>query len=76
LLSQLPTTIELVSIIDVYQALIEKISCCRVQMLTNLDMDVLRTLLVAQEAGSFAKAAPLVGRSQSAVSLQMSKLER
>jgi DNA-binding transcriptional LysR family regulator len=45
-------------------------------MLTNLDMDVLRTLLVAQEAGSFAKAAPLVGRSQSAVSLQMSKLER
>jgi DNA-binding transcriptional LysR family regulator len=45
-------------------------------MLTNLDMDVLRTLLVAQDAGSFAKAAPLVGRSQSAVSLQMSKLER
>jgi DNA-binding transcriptional LysR family regulator len=45
-------------------------------MLTNLDMDVLRTLLVAAEAGSFAKAAPLVGRSQSAVSLQMSKLER
>jgi DNA-binding transcriptional LysR family regulator len=48
----------------------------RAAMLTNLDMDVLRTLLVAAEAGSFARAAPLVGRSQSAVSLQMSKLER
>lgn len=45
-------------------------------MLTNLDMDVLRTLLTAVEAGSFTKAATLVGRSQSAVSLQIDKLER
>lgn len=45
-------------------------------MLTNLDMDVLRTLLTAVEAGSFTKAAARIGRSQSAVSLQIDKLER
>lgn len=45
-------------------------------MLTNLDMDVLRTLLIAVDAGSFTKAAVRIGRSQSAVSLQMDKLER
>jgi DNA-binding transcriptional LysR family regulator len=43
--------------------------------LTNLDMDVLRTLAVAMERGSFAQAAERLGRSQSAVSLQMRKLE-
>src|SRR3954463_4683 len=43
--------------------------------LTNLDMDVLRTLAVAMERGSFAQAAQRLGRSQSAVSLQMRKLE-
>jgi DNA-binding transcriptional LysR family regulator len=45
-------------------------------MLTNLDMDVLRTLQIAVEAGSFTKAAACIGRSQSAVSLQIDKLER
>jgi len=44
-------------------------------VLTNLDMDVLRTLAVAMERGSFAQAAQRLGRSQSAVSLQMRKLE-
>jgi DNA-binding transcriptional LysR family regulator len=43
--------------------------------LANLDMDVLRTLAVAMELGGFAKAAERLGRSQSAVSLQMRKLE-
>lgn len=43
--------------------------------LTNLDMDVLRTLAVAMDLGGFAKAADRLGRSQSAVSLQMRKLE-
>jgi DNA-binding transcriptional LysR family regulator len=43
--------------------------------LANLDMDVLRTLAVAMELGGFAKAADRLGRSQSAVSLQMRKLE-
>ena len=42
----------------------------------NLDMDVLRTLAVAMELGSFARAAEWLGRSQSAVSLQMRKLEQ
>jgi DNA-binding transcriptional LysR family regulator len=42
----------------------------------NLDMDVLRTLAVAMELGSFARAAERLGRSQSAVSLQMRKLEQ
>ncbi len=41
----------------------------------NLDMDVLRTLAVAMELGGFARAAARLGRSQSAVSLQMRKLE-
>lgn len=45
-------------------------------MLTNLDMDVLRTLLTIIETGSFTRAATLIGRSQSAVSLQITKLER
>jgi len=42
----------------------------------NLDMDVLRTLLVAQQLGSFSRAADRVGRSQSAVSQQIRKLEQ
>ncbi len=43
--------------------------------LANLDMDVLRTLAVAMDLGGFGKAADRLGRSQSAVSLQMRKLE-
>ena len=43
--------------------------------LTNLDMDLLRTLSTAMELGGFARAAARLGRSQSAVSLQMRKLE-
>lgn len=43
--------------------------------LTNLDMDVLRTFVTGTELGSFAKAATRLGRSQSAVSLQLRKLE-
>ena len=44
-------------------------------LLANLDMDVLRTLATAIDLGGFAKAAGRLGRSQSAVSLQMRKLE-
>lgn len=43
--------------------------------LTNLDMDVLRTLAVATDLGGFGRAAERLGRSQSAISLQMRKLE-
>jgi DNA-binding transcriptional LysR family regulator len=42
---------------------------------TNLDMDVLRTFVTAFELGSFARAAERLGRSQSAVSTQLRKLE-
>lgn len=42
---------------------------------TNLDMDVLRTLVVATDLGGFGKAANRLGRTQSAISLQMKKLE-
>ena len=42
---------------------------------TNLDMDVLRTFATAFELGSFARAADRLGRSQSAVSTQLRKLE-
>lgn len=43
--------------------------------LPNLDMDVMRTFLAAQQLGSLNRAAERVGRSQSAVSQQMRKLE-
>jgi DNA-binding transcriptional LysR family regulator len=42
---------------------------------TNLDMDVLRTFVAGFELGSFARAADRLGRSQSAVSTQLRKLE-
>lgn len=42
---------------------------------TNLDMDVLRTLVVAIELGGFGRAAERLGRSQSAISLQIRRLE-
>jgi DNA-binding transcriptional LysR family regulator len=41
----------------------------------NLDIDVLRTLVVAHDLGAFNRAAKTIGRSQSAVSQQVSKLE-
>jgi DNA-binding transcriptional LysR family regulator len=44
-------------------------------ILPNLDMDVLRTLAVAMDLGSFARAAERLGRTQSAISLQMRRLE-
>jgi DNA-binding transcriptional LysR family regulator len=40
-----------------------------------LDLDLLRTLTFAHEQGSFRQAARMVGRTQSAVSLQMRRLE-
>lgn len=43
--------------------------------LPNLDMDALRTLVATQQTGSLNRAAERVGRSQSAVSQQMRKLE-
>jgi DNA-binding transcriptional LysR family regulator len=42
---------------------------------TNLDIDILRTLVTAQRLGGFNRAAQRVGRSQSAVSQQISRLE-
>ncbi len=42
---------------------------------TNLDMDVLRTFVLGFQLGSFARAAEQLGRSQSAVSTQLRKLE-
>jgi DNA-binding transcriptional LysR family regulator len=42
----------------------------------TLDLAVLRTLIAAVEGGSFAAAARKVGRSESAVSLQLRGLER
>ena len=41
----------------------------------NLDMDVLRSFAVGIDLGSFAKAASRLGRSPSAISLQLRKLE-
>jgi DNA-binding transcriptional LysR family regulator len=42
---------------------------------TNLDMDALRSFVAGMEAGSFARAASQLGRSTSAVSAQLKKLE-
>ena len=41
----------------------------------TLDLAILRTLLAAVESGSFAAAARRIGRSESAVSLQIKRLE-
>lgn len=43
--------------------------------ITNLDMDALRSFVVGMDAGSFARAAERLGRSTSAVSAQLKKLE-
>jgi len=44
-------------------------------MKPNFDMDALRTMVLGLELGSFARAASQLGRSQSAVSMQLRKLE-
>lgn len=44
-------------------------------MSKTLDLDLLRTLVAVTETGSFSAAAHRVGRSQSAVSMQIQKLE-
>ena len=41
----------------------------------NLDMDLLRSLVAIADCGSFSAAAAKLGRSQSAVSLQIKRLE-
>ena len=41
----------------------------------SFDLEVLRTLVTGIELGSFAKAADRLGRSTSAVSAQLKKLE-
>ena len=41
----------------------------------NLDLDVLRTLVTAQDLGGFNRAADQIGRTQSAVSQQIRRLE-
>ncbi len=43
--------------------------------LTNLDMDALRSFVTGIDAGSFAQAADRLGRSTSAISAQLKKLE-
>lgn len=40
-----------------------------------LDLDLLRTFVAVVESGNFSNAAPRVGRSQSAISMQMQRLE-
>ncbi len=45
-------------------------------MLTTFDMDALRTVVVATDLGSFSRAAVQLGRSQSAVSMHLKKLEQ
>ncbi len=41
----------------------------------HLDSDLLRTFVAVSDTGSFTRAAELVGRTQSAISLQMKRLE-
>lgn len=42
----------------------------------NFDMDALRTIVAGADLGNFARAAAHVGRSQSAISMQLKKLEQ
>src|SRR4051794_9352209 len=44
-------------------------------MRPTFDMDALRAMVVGTELGSFARAAAQLGRSQSAISMQLKKLE-
>lgn len=44
-------------------------------MQRNLDMDLLRTLVAIADGGSFSGAAAQLGRTQSAISLQIKRLE-
>ena len=44
-------------------------------MQPNLDMDLLRTFVTVVETGSFTKTGDTLGRTQSAVSVQIKKLE-
>src|ERR1051326_1091333 len=44
-------------------------------MRPTFDIDTLRTIVVGTELGSFARAAVQLGRSQSAVSMQLKRLE-
>lgn len=45
-------------------------------MRSTFDIDALRTMVTGVELGSFARAATQLGRSQSAVSMQLKKLEQ
>src|SRR5690242_3052084 len=45
------------------------------QMKPVLDSDLLRTFVAVAETGNFTRAAEKAGRTQSAVSMQMKKLE-
>lgn len=45
------------------------------QRLVNLDLDLLRAFVAVAEAGSFTRAGARLGRTQSAVSLQIQRLE-
>src|SRR5258708_26583628 len=44
-------------------------------MMTSLDPDLLRTFVAFADAGSLARAAAIVGRTPSAVTAQMQRLE-
>ena len=44
-------------------------------MARHLDMDLLRALVATAEAASFSLAATRLGRTQSAISLQIKRLE-
>ncbi|MBI4852896.1 MAG: LysR family transcriptional regulator [Acidobacteria bacterium] len=45
-------------------------------ILPNLDLDTLRTLVVAYDLGGFGQAAERLGRTPSAISLQMKRLQQ
>lgn len=45
-------------------------------MPSPLDLDLLRTFVAIVESGSISHAAPRIGRSQSAISMQMQRLEQ
>ena len=44
-------------------------------MIPNLDVDVMKTFIAIADLGSFARAAEEVNKTQSAVSMQMKRLE-
>ena len=62
--------------VNIFNSINDSIDISHVdQCMKNISMDLLRTFVTAIDTGSFTHTAELIGRTQSAVSLQIQRLE-